>query len=117
MPGVLANCRQNGIWSEIDRKRKGENGRVFIDDLMVGLGGLEPPTSPLSVQRCLVLQCGGDESVTRGSDRDDNGLTRQAKLSQLSGYSGEGEHRFRREAERHSGAKVNSSRSEATLAW
>ena len=31
------------------------------------------------------------------------------------GYSGEGEHRFRREAERHSGAKVNSSRSEATL--
>src|ERR1700677_2165274 len=32
-------------------------------------------------------------------------------------YSGEGEHRFRREAERHSGAKVNSSRSEATLAW
>ncbi len=32
------------------------------------------------------------------------------------GYSGEGEHRFRREAERRSGAKVNSSRSEATLA-
>jgi len=35
----------------------------------------------------------------------------------LCGYSGEGEHRFRREAERRSGAKVNSSRSEATLAW
>jgi hypothetical protein len=35
----------------------------------------------------------------------------------LNGYSGEGEHRFRREAERRSGAKVNSSRSEATLAW
>jgi hypothetical protein len=33
------------------------------------------------------------------------------------GYSGEGEHRFRREAERHSGAKVNSSRSVATLVW
>jgi hypothetical protein len=33
------------------------------------------------------------------------------------GYSGEGERCFRREAERHSGAKVNSSRSEATLAW
>jgi hypothetical protein len=32
------------------------------------------------------------------------------------GYAGEGEHRFRREAERRSGAKVNSSRSEATLA-
>ncbi len=33
------------------------------------------------------------------------------------GYSGEGERCFRREAERHSGVKVNSSRSEATLAW
>jgi hypothetical protein len=33
------------------------------------------------------------------------------------GDSGEGEHRFRREAERRSGAKANSSRSEATLAW
>jgi len=33
------------------------------------------------------------------------------------GYSGEGERLFRREAERRSGAKVNSSRSEATLAW
>jgi hypothetical protein len=31
-------------------------------------------------------------------------------------YSGKGEHRFRREAEGCSGAKVNSSRSEATLA-
>ena len=31
------------------------------------------------------------------------------------GYSGEGEHRFRREAERRSGVKLNSSRSEATL--
>src|SRR5664280_143700 len=30
------------------------------------------------------------------------------------GYSSEGEHRFRREAERHSGAKVGSSRSAAT---
>jgi hypothetical protein len=34
----------------------------------------------------------------------------------LGGYSGEGEHRFRREGEHHSGVKVNSSRSEATLA-
>jgi len=33
------------------------------------------------------------------------------------GYSGEGEHRFQKEAERRSGAKLNSSRSEATLAW
>lgn len=33
------------------------------------------------------------------------------------GYSGEGERCFRREAERRSGVKVNSSRSEATLAW
>ena len=31
------------------------------------------------------------------------------------GYSGEGERPFRWQAERHSGAKVNSSRSEATL--
>jgi hypothetical protein len=31
------------------------------------------------------------------------------------GYSGESEHRFQREAERHSGVKVNSSRSEAPL--
>jgi len=37
-------------------------------------------------------------------------------LGVLHGYSGEGEHRFRREGERHSGVKVNSSRSEATLA-
>jgi len=32
------------------------------------------------------------------------------------GYSGEGERSFQWQAERHSGAKVNSSRSEATLA-
>jgi hypothetical protein len=41
---------------------------------------------------------------------------RRKHLPMLCGYSGEGEHRFRREAERRSGAKVNSSRSEATLA-
>jgi hypothetical protein len=40
-----------------------------------------------------------------------------AVLLSATGYSGEGEHRFRREAERHCGAKVNSSRSVATLAW
>ena len=39
-----------------------------------------------------------------------------AAIFTASGYSGEGEHRIRREDERHSGAKVNSSRSEATLA-
>ena len=44
-------------------------------------------------------------------------LYRDRGQSGANGYSGEGEHRFRREAERHSGAKVNSSRSEATLAW
>jgi hypothetical protein len=38
------------------------------------------------------------------------------EYSELAGYSGEGERRFRREGERHSGVKVNSSRSEATLA-
>jgi MFS family permease len=41
---------------------------------------------------------------------------RESTLSEFGGYSGEGEHRIRREDERHSGAKVNSSRSEATLA-
>ena len=41
---------------------------------------------------------------------------RQLALAQAGGYSGEGEHRFRRQAERRSGVKVNSSRSEATLA-
>jgi hypothetical protein len=35
----------------------------------------------------------------------------------LSGYSGEGKHRFRREAERPSAAKVNSIRSAATRTW
>jgi hypothetical protein len=34
----------------------------------------------------------------------------------IRGYSGEGERLFRREAERRSGRKLNSSRSEATLA-
>jgi hypothetical protein len=38
-------------------------------------------------------------------------------FANAAGYSGEGERCFRREAERHSGTKVNSSRSEATLAW
>ena len=50
----------------------------------------------------------------------ESGLSRillSARLMATSGYSGEGEHRFRKEAERHSGAKVNSSRSEATLTW
>ena len=39
-----------------------------------------------------------------------------AEPSGHGGYSGEGEHRFRRQAERRSGVKVNSSRSEVTLA-
>ena len=46
-----------------------------------------------------------------------SGLVHVIEFKMLKGgYSGEGEHRFRREAERRSGAKVNSSRSEATLA-
>src|SRR5208283_4936564 len=32
-------------------KDKNERSRVFTGDLMVGLGGLEPPTSPLSGAR------------------------------------------------------------------
>jgi hypothetical protein len=43
--------------------------------------------------------------------------TKKKENKTPAGSSGEGEHRFRREAERHSGAKVNSSRSEATLTW
>ena len=38
------------------------------------------------------------------------------KMNDICGYSGEGERSFQWQAERHSGAKVNSSRSEATLA-
>jgi len=43
-PRFLANCFFGGG----PAKGKSENRRVFIGDLMVGLGGLEPPTSPLS---------------------------------------------------------------------
>src|SRR6516162_11787496 len=39
------------VLREIPRKRKTEDSRVFTGDLMVGLGGLEPPTSPLSGAR------------------------------------------------------------------
>jgi len=53
-----------------------------------------------------------------GFSKQINPLDSYSKLGFcLRGYSGEGEHRFRREAERHSGAKVNSSRSVATLVW
>jgi len=51
------------------------------------------------------------------SRSNSGGVVLKCKACSHSGYSGEGEHRFRREAERRSGAKVNSSRSEATLAW
>jgi hypothetical protein len=40
----LANCFFGGG----PAKGKSENRRIFIGDLMVGLGGLEPPTAPLS---------------------------------------------------------------------
>ena len=33
---------------EIPEKGKSENGRINAGGFMVGLGGLEPPTSPLS---------------------------------------------------------------------
>ena len=42
---------------EIPEKGKSENGRINTGGLMVGLGGLEPPTSPLSVLRSLVSEC------------------------------------------------------------
>jgi len=48
----LANCFFGGRLA----KGKSENRRVIIDDLMVGLGGLEPPTSPLSGAGCRRLR-------------------------------------------------------------
>ena len=51
MPGKLSNSWQNGFSRVTTRKGKGANSRVFTGDLMVGLGGLEPPTSPLSGAR------------------------------------------------------------------
>jgi hypothetical protein len=38
------------LW-EIPEKGKSENGRINTGRFMVGLGGLEPPTSPLSGRR------------------------------------------------------------------
>src|SRR6266550_6942691 len=51
LPGKLSNSWQNGFSRVTTRKGKGANSRVFTGDLMVGLGGLEPPTSPLSGAR------------------------------------------------------------------
>jgi hypothetical protein len=44
----LANFWQNGFLMTIPPEGESENSHVFTGDLMVGLGGLEPPTSPLS---------------------------------------------------------------------
>jgi hypothetical protein len=52
----LANSWQIGFLRSIPQEGKSENGRIFTGViLMVGLGGLEPPTSPLSVLRSLVM--------------------------------------------------------------
>jgi len=63
----------------------------------------------------------GHEIIQEGARIDRLYILRRGsasvELDVTTGYSGEGERRFRREAERRSGAKVNSSRSEATLAW
>jgi hypothetical protein len=52
---------------------------------------------------------------TTGADItcEKNGAKLCCEVKAITGHSGEGEHRFRREAERRSGARVNSSRSEA----
>jgi hypothetical protein len=74
-----------------------------------------------------VVMLEGGEPFTLGDFFDDISLTGELNdrwtpwrtiptIPISGGYSGEGEHRIRREDERHSGAKVNSSRSEATLA-
>ena|SRR5215469_2496815 len=46
-PGILANK----LFRQMFVKRKSGNNRINCD--LVGLGGLEPPTSPLSVLRSL----------------------------------------------------------------
>src|SRR5260370_36764896 len=50
-PELLANFWQNGFLMTSPLEGESENCLVFIGDLMVGLGGLEPPTSPLSGRR------------------------------------------------------------------
>jgi hypothetical protein len=50
--GLLANFWQNGFLMTSPLEGKIDNRRVFTGViLMVGLGGLEPPTSPLSGAR------------------------------------------------------------------
>jgi hypothetical protein len=44
----IDNWLTKWLLKEFRPKGKSENRRVFIGDLMAGLGGLEPPTSPLS---------------------------------------------------------------------
>jgi hypothetical protein len=46
----------NHCFGGLPWKGKSVNSRVFIGELMVGLGGLEPPTSPLSELRSLVTK-------------------------------------------------------------
>src|SRR5580693_3223115 len=47
----LLDFWQNGFLMTSPLDGESENRRSFIDDIMVGLGGLEPPTSPLSGAR------------------------------------------------------------------
>jgi hypothetical protein len=44
----LTNAWQNGFLREIPEKGKVRIAAYLLVILMVGLGGLEPPTSPLS---------------------------------------------------------------------
>jgi hypothetical protein len=56
-PGKLANSWQMAFLNSSPATCKTENDRINTGDLfMVGLGGLELPTAPLSVLRSLVLR-------------------------------------------------------------
>ena len=51
---VFGKFLANGFFSEYPPIGKSENHRINLGKFMVGLGGLEPPTSPLSGLRSLV---------------------------------------------------------------
>ena len=73
---LLANFWQIAFSEQAPGKGKSENSRVIIGDLMVGLGGLEPPTSPLSgaevSEDCAMIQ--------KSAVRTVNGIVGTARL-------------------------------------
>jgi diguanylate cyclase (GGDEF)-like protein len=96
---------------------------VAMSKVINGKGRLYRPGGD---EFCIILpdRSGSDAAVDAehvrlsiGSLKPFGGISKvTASVGVATGYSGEGEHRFRGQAERRSGAKVNSSRSEATLA-